>query len=268
MFSAIRKRMHVSPSMVIAVVALVFAATGGAFAMGGGGSPSTTIANTAKAKPKAKAKTGPRGPAGPAGKNGAAGAPGAIGPAGPAGPAGAKGENGAPGAKGESGAAGTAGAIGATGPKGVAGATGSPWTAGGTLPGGQTETGSWSVGESTSAHQGFFVPISFPIQLTAALSSTQVHFINEAGEEVLGFSSKQPSTTCLGTAEAPAATPGNLCVYAAYQEQLLSQNNEIFDSGKQLAQGASKAGAAFEIGNSPNAGELAYGTWAVTAEEE
>ena len=94
MFSALRKQ--ITPTTVVAFMALVFAITGGAFAAssGGGdkGSNATAsvvpLAGAAKSKAKPKAKAGPRGPAGPAGKNGANGA------AGPQGPGGRQGRNG------------------------------------------------------------------------------------------------------------------------------------------------------------------------------
>jgi hypothetical protein len=105
MFQRVRK--HINPATILALVALVFAVTGGAFAAtGGGNSPShaTLTASAAKSKAKPKTKAGPRGPVGPAGKNGANGANGAQGPAGPAGAngAGTPGAEGKPGTNGES----------------------------------------------------------------------------------------------------------------------------------------------------------------------
>ena len=55
----------------------------------------------------------------------------------------AKSVAGAPGAPGAAGANGLNGAGGAAGPEGA------PWTAGGTLPSGQTETGTWSAAFTT-----------------------------------------------------------------------------------------------------------------------
>ena len=178
------RRIRITPSTMIAVIALVFAATGGAFAAtnSSGSSAPRATANAAKAKPKAK--TGPRGPAGPAGKQGAQG---------PAGPAGATGPQGAAGAKGETGTAGTAGAggkegeegeegkTGKEGPKGAQGdpgtpgtpgtpgATGQPWTPNNQLPSGATETGTW--GASPGAGAEGVATINFPIALANELES-------------------------------------------------------------------------------------------------
>lgn len=172
-------RRHMSYANVTATAALVFAMTGGAYAISGNGGSSGArpTAHVAK-KATPKGKPGPRGPAGP---KGATGASGAVGPVGPAGPAGAKGENGAAGAAGAAGASGEEvkidaasasecpeggtkfsnatgtgkacngeeglsgknGAAGATGPQGP---TGEPWTPNGYLPSGATETGTWAFG--------------------------------------------------------------------------------------------------------------------------
>jgi hypothetical protein len=126
MFQQVRK--HLNASTFIALLALVFAVTGGAFAAsnhGGGSSGSKASVSTGArgvggnpiaiaAKSRPKAKTGPRGPAGPKGAAGATG---------PAGAAGAKGENGAAGATGPQGPAGNNGEKGETGARGAAGTT-------------------------------------------------------------------------------------------------------------------------------------------------
>jgi hypothetical protein len=202
MLSAIRKQLN--PATVMAFVALVFAMTGGAFAVtghGGGsgsGSHATLTATVAKAKKKDKSapvgKPGPRGPAGPAGT---AGSQGPAGPAGAQGPAGGKGENGTAGTNGTAGANGasvTSAPLGvgdehckaggsefssASGPsyacngkEGKEGKEGSPWTVGGTLPPEKTETGSWAIGVTpfgvSSAR--VLVPLSFPIPLKERLN--------------------------------------------------------------------------------------------------
>ena len=144
---------HLNASTVIALLALVFAITGGAFAATGGGSPShaTLTASVAKSKAKAKTKAGPRGPAGKNGTNGTNGAPGATGPAGPTGPAGGTGPTGGPGTNGESVKVTAEGKCtkfsNASGEgKACEGKEGKPGTTGFTkeLPSGATETGSWS----------------------------------------------------------------------------------------------------------------------------
>jgi hypothetical protein len=79
---------------------------------------------------------------------------------------------------------------------------GSPWTAGGTLPSGQSEKGAWG---SFFARAGFD-PISFTIPLkTAPLEAV---FVEESTTDstILGH--------CKGTLAVPTAKPGYLCVYA------------------------------------------------------
>jgi len=89
---------------VAMTLALVFAMTGGAFALSGGNTGlHATAAVTRKGK-STKAGKGVRGPAGPRGATGPAGAVGAAGPAGPQGPQGVPGANGKDGTNGTNGA--------------------------------------------------------------------------------------------------------------------------------------------------------------------
>ena len=100
MFSAIRKRLQITPATAIAFLALCFAISGISYAAtgGGGGNKTSPTAQTAK-----KGKSGPRGARGPAGPAGPAGKEGKEGKQGPAGATGAKGETGATGANGSNG---------------------------------------------------------------------------------------------------------------------------------------------------------------------
>jgi hypothetical protein len=79
-------RRNINPSTFIAIIALVLAATGGAYAATGAGNHKNAL--TAGA---AKSKRGPRGPQGPPGKEGKEGKVGAIGPTGKEGAAGKEG---------------------------------------------------------------------------------------------------------------------------------------------------------------------------------
>jgi hypothetical protein len=263
MFQRVRK--HLTPSTFIALLALVFAVTGGAFAATGGNSSHATLTASAS-KAKSKAKAGPRGPAGP---KGATGATGPAGAAGPAGSAGAKGEPGAAGAAGAAGAKGETGPAGAKGEEGKEGPQGPSGTTGFTkvLPPEETETGTWAVGPFPAAavSEVIILPlISFPIPLSAELSGAQVHFINNGGLEVTEAGT-QPSTACKGNEKAPSAQPGNLCVYEGKEEGLLFQLTFRSILNPSAGDGAGTTGALgqFHVGSEEAHG---YGTWAVTAE--
>jgi len=260
MFSPLRNRFGIPG--VISVIALVFAMFGGAYA---------ATNNNGKATASAKAKKGPRGPKGPAGPAGAAG---------PAGPAGAAGPKGDTGPKGDKGDTGLQGEKGEKGPKGDKGAQGEPWTAGGTLPAGKTETGAWAAGLSSSGSSiTQRVPISFAIPLENELSGAgcgsnppaatcQVHYVNAASKEVLFSSGPEvDSAFCHGTVAAPTADPGNLCIYAGSASSDLATGNQgVTELGAFEEVGASTAGAylSVQLGGTFAGGD---GSWAVTAEE-
>jgi hypothetical protein len=116
------------------------------------------------------------------------------------------------------------------------------------------------------------VPISFTLLLEAPLGESQVHYINKDGEEVTldpdTFEPVEaPSTKCLGTAEAPTAEPGHLCIYTGFASAfIIAFPQAIYKAGSDSPGGASTAGArvAFAGISGPT---QAGGTWAVTAEE-
>lgn len=227
--SLIRNRLGI-PGL-IAVIALVFAMAGGAWAAKG-----VVITKLSQIKPSVqkqlKGNEGKQGPAGPAGPQGAAGAAGKDGAAGPAGEDGSAGPTGVTGAKGATGATGPTGA---TGNNGVAGATGATGPTGQTgyvavLPDGATLTGSWSFGTVPKGAvppsfppigEELLLPISFPIPLKAGLPDTSVHYIGPNGMELSLNEEFEPvettPTQCLGTAGSPKANAGHLCVYAGAQ---------------------------------------------------
>jgi hypothetical protein len=105
-------RKHLTPSMIVALIALFFALTGGAIA-----AQRFIITSTNQIKPSVltqlhgqtgpRGNAGPTGPMGPTGQQGAAGAPGAQGAQGPQGPKGDKGDTGATGPAGPSAGAAT-----------------------------------------------------------------------------------------------------------------------------------------------------------------
>lgn len=203
MFSRVHQKLGTA-GLVVAIVALVAAMTGGAFAAGGG-----HLTGKEKKEVKKIAKKF-------AGKKGKNGAPGATGPQGP------KGDTGAAGAKGDTGAKGDKGD---RGERGLEGSEGSPWTAGGVLPSEETETGVW--GSPNSGVAGIsFLPLSFPIRLAEPLELEDIHLINEAGEEVYADQTppfaeheRSPSGCTGGSFTEPKADPGNLCVYTGYENQ-------------------------------------------------
>jgi hypothetical protein len=275
MFSALRRRLHVSPATAIATLALVFAMTGGAYA-----AKKYLITSTKQISPSVlkslKGKTGPAGPAGPAGAAGAgvAGAPGPQGPAGPGGPAGAAGANGtsvtsavlakgSPGCK-EGGSEFTSVSGKTTacnGEKGAKGETGEPWPAGGTLPKGATETGAWLA--PASSEKEFpateLASISFPIPLAKALDAGHVHYITVGEVE----KSELPEG-CAGTAEAPQPEEGFLCVFEGGLSAPLGGVENVFIlTPGMFAGGAGTTGSVF-LFESKKAESHFAGTWAVT----
>ena len=280
MFSTLRMKFGIPG--VISVIALVFAMFGGAYA-------ASNSSSGGKATASAKGKKGPKGATGPAG---------AVGPVGPAGPTGAKGDAGAPGSAGAPGAPGAAGKSvtsssfeGTDEPdsepceeaggvqfkassttyacNGANGEDGSPWTAGGTLPAGSTETGAWGMsgpstcieaeGEQKCASYTFLGPmasISFNVPLAAPIEEAQAIYVSA--------SAPNPNPThCPGSAENPEALSGYLCVYVGSEGTGVP--TPIFIS---TASGfaAGKSGTSlFFIGMDTSTNPpFAYGSWAVT----
>lgn len=213
MFSTLRTRFGIPG--VISVIALVFAMMGGAYA-------ASNSSGGGKATDSAKAKKGPRGPKG---------AKGDTGPVGTQGPAGPKGDSGAAGSNGKDGTSVTStesanaieghctgsGSSGKGGSKFVSGSgvtyacngkDGSPWTAGGVLPKGSTETGVWALGQDEVAGLRA-VPLSYNIPLESPIAEANIHFLEEG----------ETSSECPGSFDKPEASPGNLCVYAEFCEE-------------------------------------------------
>jgi len=185
--------------LVVAVVALVVALAGTAFAA----LPGLNSKQKKEVKKIAKsvAKPGPKGPTGPAG------------PAGPAGKDGINGTNGTNGTDGKDGATGPTGKTGATGPTGTAGtsvtgvtgATGPTGNIGATLASGASETGMWTSGKPQVEEAALMDTISFNIPLAA---TPTVNVLKKDGTAKTGS-----AANCPGTADAPSANPGNLCLY-------------------------------------------------------
>jgi hypothetical protein len=243
MFSRIRRRF--TYANVAMTLALVFAMTGGAYA-----ASKYLITSTKQISPKVlkslKGANGKNGAAGLAGAQGAAGAAGAgtagaAGPQGPAGPAGAKGETGAPGTNGTNGTTG--------------------FTE--TLPSEETETGAWSIAQGKEGTLP--VSISFPIPLASSLGATAVHYVGASGN----------GSTCPGSAAAPEALPGNLCVYETFAggveregpiaKAFIIEASSSLSLGLGVKHGAAKSGSVVLLSREGEEQVTAYGTWAVTA---
>jgi hypothetical protein len=243
--------------LIVAMVALIAALTGGALAATGGGAGAS----------KAKVKAGPPGPRGP---KGAKGAPGA------AGTQGAQGAPGAPGAKGDAGAPGSGATVSeiplgaegceerggalvkaqasvevCNGEEGEPGSEGSPWSVGSELPTGAIETGTWAF-STAAANPEFMEPISFPIQLKSPLSSSKVHF---------GTASQEPFHSICGIPNEPTVPNGELCIYL---QEFTNNVTHLETLHASLAEGADTSGAVMTF-NVSGAG-FATGSWVVKGE--
>ncbi len=234
MFSAIQKQFGTA-GLVVAIVALVAALGGGAYAAAGG-------ANSSKSKGLTKAQV-----LALIKKNTVPG---------PAGPAGQQGPTGAQGAKGD---------------KGDAGSTGPAGPLLETLPKGQTLKGNWGAGGGFNVTETWAsATISFPFPLASAPTLVYVFQTSPGGgiggaSSSAGFLSEAATDAlCPGTAADPKATAGNLCMYTS-QETLQGGSSEPPFSTGQLGSvdvptkfGANVMFVFKEQGT-------AVGSWAVTA---
>ncbi len=235
--------------VIVAVVALIAALSGTALAASGAltGKQKKEVEKIAKkyaGKPGANGKDGTNGTNGTNGKDGAPGA---------AGKDGTNGTPGAPGAPGNSPqvieefTAGEPGSgcdenggvlykVEGSGEPPVEvcdGEDGSPWTAGGTLPPGATETGAWTVGPGRGIISTAF---SFPIPLAEKIRGPNV--------KIEGVSSDF-FTACTGSGNKPKAPPGVICIYPTgasqipYKEPMLGElegqfNRELNEKGEEV----------------------------------
>lgn len=255
--------------MVVAIVALIVALTGTAFA-------AAKLNNTQKKEVKKIAKKF-------AGKRGKQGKPGPVGPTGP------QGAVGAPGAKGDKGDKGDAGAAGAAGksvvvlneePAGCPNQSGVTYEIEGSgnpneicngqtgftqfLPSGETQTGAWSgmVSDTGEGVSSGLAPISFSIPLEEELDAAHVKIVSGAVPSECNNPDKfgEPSVSN------PEAAPGYLCVYLQGSLGGSIELEGIFKASGAIgiSAGASKTGAVVSLG-SESTFDGAYGTWAVTA---
>ncbi len=256
MFARVHQRLGTA-GFVLAIVALLVALSGGAYAASGALTSKQKkevekIAKKYAGKPGAPGQQGPAGAKGDTGASGPQGNPGADGNAGGTGNEGKAGANGksvtvsgitAGGSKCEGRAGAEVKQEGAS--SGTAVCEGSPWTAGGTLPAGKSETGTWVINAPTSFVP--IVPISFTFPVTGPVALV---FVKAAGDH---------ETECPGTAEDAQAAPGFLCVYADELSPLTNVENV---SGVERPSGFYLLMFP-EEGNTVTASGV--GTWAVTA---
>jgi len=236
--------------LVVAIIALIMAMGGAAFAAAGlNGKQKKEVEKIAKKFAGAPGKQGAPG------ANGAQGPVGAQGSTGPTGVAGAKGDPGANGAQGSPGKQGES----------------APCTAGEptcVVASGVTETGAWSISQSSAGALQPFATISFPIPLAEGSGINSAFAFNkeQTANEDFGTSG------CEGSVAEPTAPSGKLCVYtggetlekaagATYQVQAL----EVLTTSKYAATGAVLR-APFLIGSPEEPASIeASGSWAVTA---
>jgi hypothetical protein len=105
-------------------------------------------------------------------------------------------------------------------------------------------------------------PVSFVIPLEGPLDHEHVFFVKPEEASTL---------QCPGSAEAPEAAAGDLCVYASSMSGLLpDENGVIHNPGLEQTKafsetGAGESGAFLLFQPEGTEGGFAYGTWAVTA---
>lgn len=154
---------------------------------------------------------------------------------------------------GPAGASGSSGALGSRGATGVQGSAGpaGPFTT--VLPSGASLKGAYgAIGSSSAGLQRLGTQISFGIPLAAAPIA---NFLS-VGEG--------PTAACPGSAAAPSASPGNLCIYEAQRSNVLTAGFEdpITGATGSTVQpfGAEVVGLTSAAGNYDESG-----SWAVTA---
>ncbi len=156
-------------------------------------------------------------------------------------------------ARGERGPSGGPGPLGPAGPGGPVGSTGPAGPLLSTLPSGRTETGTYYASAYASSLPTLAsTQISFPIPLASAPTANYL------------TRGSPPTAACPGSPAAPAAAPGNLCIYESSAGNNVS--TLIFDTADNKP-GASAYGVGllFRDDTTAGGGVGAGGTWAVSA---
>ena len=164
---------------------------------------------------------------------------------------GKRGPRGLQGPQGLQGATGTAGAAGTNGTNGTNGSDGLGLTEDQTLPSGKTETGSYVLKLNNNADQG---AVALPMRPKLPAEMDPAH--------VNTTTSGTPTTHCTGTATAPTAEPGYLCIYETSRANMTTLG--IFKIDKSSGNGVGVHGASIYY-SATAAGALVQAVWAVTA---
>jgi hypothetical protein len=258
MFSRLHSKLGTA-GLVVAIIALVAALTGAAFAAGG-----LTVKEkkqVAKIAKKYAGKPGAQGPVGPAGPKGDVG---------PIGPSGSQGEPGAAGADGEDGAC----------------SDGQPSCV---LPPGATLAGHWSVGAS-GAVPGTYTPNGegkVTIQATGFITTSISFNLQLAEKPILVFAERdlqdctglvgEPledcedaneavEAACTGSFEEPSAEPGFLCLYEGFIPTAKLKWNAFTKGLTESYVTANGTNLIFQPPTNTTSG-MEIGSWAVTAPE-
>ena len=168
-----------------------------------------------------------------------------AGPRGGTGPAGAAGPQGAPGSPGATGAQGPAG------PQGERGPAGPLLDA---LPSGRTLRGVYSGQfQADAANEADRLPVSFPLPVSAGADLDTAYIArNEA-----------TTPECAGSASAPTAAPGWLCVYETDKAGLAAEPDVV--SAEVPGEDVGRYGFYVRLRAAAAGPTTAFGTWAVTA---
>jgi hypothetical protein len=139
--------------------------------------------------------------------------------------------------------------------RGPRGARGKSATAPATLPPGHTETGPFAAGGvAASAGDTLLDSVTFGLPLPAAIDAAHVVEVAPGGDG---------PASCPGTAAAPSATPGYLCLYDVIRN--VNVASTVVHRATVEAAGADPTGFTFSI-VANGAGQLTdWGSWAVTA---
>jgi hypothetical protein len=153
------------------------------------------------------------------------------------------------------------------GVEGLEGEPGDPWTAGGTLPAGATETGVFAQQTSAeSGEAGIFAPISFPILLdadtTTSVSGTVVP--SPIPSHIKQVGSEGDGGVCPGDANSPQAAPGYLCIYENAGLAAFNATYVGVKKGPSVAEGVLGSGGFVEFSREEAGLSVVAGSFAVT----